>query len=286
MNVPKLKPGQQLGELRVVAELDCDYAASYRMRDVDGNDAELILLPADGDLESRANGLVGVHHENIIAVNEAGRWRGATFIVRELVTGWSLAGWIEREGKLHYDEALGIACQLCLASAAAEKAEAGPLLPYPEAVLVQSDGFARVDQLRLALRGEDGYRSPEEVAGRRPDARSDVFRIALMTYRMLSGRLPRSDDFEPLAAADGDLPAALDEVLAKALNRDPDERHADADSLLDQLHELLMRRPAPAAMGPPRWFEDKRFWLYTAIALAALAALLALFFGFPILPLG
>ena len=291
MTIRKLKPGQELGELRVVAELENDFAESYRMRDVDGNDAELLLLPADEDLERRAGNLAGFHHENIIAVNEAGRWEGASYIVRELVTGWTVAGWIGREGKLHYDEALGIACQLCLASTAAEKSEAGPLLFHPETVLVQSDGFARADPLRLALRGEDAYRSPEEVSRREPDSRSDVFRIALITYHMISGRLPQRDGFgrvgiEPLTAADGNLPGVLDEVLSKALSFDPEERHADADALLDQLHELLMKRPSPAAMGPARWFEDRRFWLYTAIALAALAGLLAVIFGFPIIPLG
>jgi len=287
----KLDVGTRLGELTIIAELEGGEVARYRVRDDDGTDAELFLMSRDVELERRAAGLCKLRHENLHAVFEAGEWEGRTYLVRELVTGWSVASWLEREGRLRYDQALGIACQLCLASTEAAKAGVGFLGLSPDSIIVDSSGFARADPLRIFATDDDSYKSPEEKRSGAADQKSDVFRIGLMLYRMLSGRMPQRDGsgrvvYQPLSAVDNRLPPELDTAIEVSLSEFPEARYADADKFLDRLHELLMRRPGSASAGPPRWHEDKRFWLYVAVALAAVVAVMALVFGLPPFPFG
>ncbi len=289
MTVADLKPGGDIGGWRIVTALEGDEPARYRVRREDGPDAELVLFPDVPDLERRVAGLEAIKHDNIHMVFNVDRYRNQAFVVRELIAGWSVSDWLEREKQLGYDQALGIACQLCLASAEAAKAGLGFLGFHPGRVLVDGEGFAKADPVRLPVRNEADFQSPEEKRGEEPDQRSDVFRIALMIYQMLSGRLPASDgfgsiDYKPLTDFNEKLPEKLDEVLGRALAQDPRERYADAEALLDELHPLLMSRPVPAGTAPTRWYEDKRFWLYVAVALAALVIILGLIFGLPPLP--
>jgi serine/threonine protein kinase len=285
----KYRPGETVGGWRIVAELEGGDRSHYRVGRAGAPDAELLPLPLDRVLRERIDLVKSLRHENLHALIDAGDADDSTFIVRELIGGWSVASWLEREKKLTYDQALGIACQLCLASTEAAKAGIGFLALNPERVLVDNDGFAKADPLMLQFAGDQQYLSPEERRGDPPDGRSDVFRIALMIYRMLAGRLPERDGFgsiryQPLGIDDAKLPAALDETLIKALADDPADRFGSTDDLLDLLHPLLMRRPLPAGTAPTSWHEDKRFWLYVAIALAAAVVVLGIIFGLPPLP--
>jgi len=287
--VTDLQAGSTIGGWRVIAMLEGGEWPRYRVRREGGPDAELVLFPDIPGLEARVAGLEAIRHENIHQTFNVDRHGGQAFVVRELIAGWSVSDWLKRERRLGYDQALGIACQLCLASSEAAKAGLKFLGFHSGRVLVDSEGFAKADPVRLPVSDEADFQSPEERRGEEPDQRSDVFRVALMIYQILSGRLPQRDgfggvDYQPLTAFDEKLPGKLDETLRKALSANPTERHASADSLLDDLHPLLMGRPAAEVTAPTRWFEDKRFWLYVAVALAALVIILGLIFGFPSSP--
>jgi serine/threonine protein kinase len=273
------------GQWRVLLPLEEGPYPSYRVKDNAGRDAELLILPHNPELERAAVALNTLRHENLLTLYQAGEWRGKTFVIREMVMGQTISDWLRRDRRLGYDQALGIACQLCLASKEAAAAGVASFGFDSGNVRITPDGFVKTDPLRLPLGSQDDrYRAPEEARGASPDVRSDVFRIGLLLYEMLSGRLPYRTigagiSFEPLSPSVAGLSEIMDKVLAKALSDNPDDRYADAEKLLDDLHPLLMYRPAPASARPTRWHEDSRFWLYVAIALTALALILSLATG-------
>ena len=97
--------------------------------------------------------------------------------------------------------------------------------------------------------GTPDYISPEQVKGRRGDARSDVYALGVMLYEMLTGRAPFPEE-NPLSAMNARLrrdPAPptqfncaitpqLERVVLRALERDPDRRYASAEEFARDLH--------------------------------------------------
>lgn len=283
---PEPSVGDRVGDgWRVVLPLEDATFTNYRVHRENIGDAELILIPAEKRLEALATKLANVRHENLVAIYEAGDYLGRTYFVREMVMGQTVSEWLARDRRLGYDPALGIACQLCLASIEAAKHGVDFLALGPGVVKVTPDGFVKADPLKLLDKGEsDPYRSPEEIRGRRPDGRSDLFRIGLLIYEMLLGSKPvrykdGSVEFLPLTQARSDVSTVLDAVVMKALSDIPSDRYRDANRLLDDLHPLLMHRPAPASAAPSKWHEDSRFWLYVAVALGALALVISFMTG-------
>jgi serine/threonine-protein kinase len=158
--------------------------------------------------------------------------------------------------------------------------------------------------LEGAQLGTPAYMAPEQWMGRRDvDHRADVFAVGVMLYEMLTGALPfegkgRGQLFlqivegtsppEAPSAADEAVPAALDPVVLRALERDRDARYGSAREFLEALRPfgaggIAVADDPPARVdddgpGPAGWLERRparrrgaRRWRVAAAALAALA---------------
>lgn len=271
---------------RVVTALEVGSAPSWRVVGPDGRDGEFLMLPGISveELDEACRAVAGVQHENLVRPLESFEWDGVACLVRELPAGISLDEWMRREQRLDMDQALGIACQLCLVATEAAKRGIGFVGFAPERIVVTVEGFAKVDPNgRLFVPADDPWRSPEERRGDKGSASSDLFRIAVLIHAMLDGARPKIGPdgvtLNPIHDGDASMHAELDEILQHATAVDPGARPADATVLLDKLHPLLMGRPEPGSDIPTRWYEDKRFWLYVTGGLLALLALAALFTG-------
>jgi serine/threonine protein kinase len=129
----------------------------------------------------------------------------------------------------------------------------------PENVLVTPDGRVVVTDFGIALMagarrltwrwltstmGTPDYMAPEQVEGKRGDARTDVYAMGIMLFEMLTGRVPWEGD-NPLAVMaqhvnaplpslreiDPNIPAPLEAIVTKCLRKNPDERYADSGEL-------------------------------------------------------
>jgi hypothetical protein len=111
--------------------------------------------------------------------------------------------------------------------------------------------------------GTPGYMAPEQVMGHEVDRRCDIYAMGVLTFEMLTGRLPfiGSNRMEvayatvnapvPSAAKlNNALPDELDVLLAKVLAKDPAQRPQTVKDLLAQMAKLPQRRQAPAAAAP------------------------------------
>jgi serine/threonine-protein kinase len=96
--------------------------------------------------------------------------------------------------------------------------------------------------------GTPDYMSPEQIQGKRGDARTDVYAIGVMLYEMLAGRVPWEGDnalsvmsqhinapVPPLHELNSAVPPPIDGIVRKCLRKDPNERYEDASSLRSDL---------------------------------------------------
>ena len=146
------------------------------------------------------------------------------------------------------------------------------------------EGSARLTFTNLAqLLGGSPYISPEELTGKRGDARSDIFALGMILYEMLTGRLPfeKSDAFERLQSQpipprqlDPSISPQVQEVIYRALEREHKKRYASAHDFTQDLSHL--DRVAVSQLGEVLELKKrsttkiKRALLYAGIALIPL----------------
>jgi serine/threonine-protein kinase len=153
----------------------------------------------------------------------------------------------------------------------------------------------KLTQLGLVL-GTPAYMSPEQAAGQQADLRSDIYSCGVILYEMLTGRRPFEADSsvevlsmhvtaapKPLraVAADARIPAALDDVVLRALAKRPADRFQSARELRQALARAARARRGEAAvsgiettmLAPSAAPQPRRRWLHLAIIAVAAAVL-------------
>ncbi|HHH11863.1 MAG TPA: serine/threonine protein kinase [Sorangium sp.] len=193
-------------------------------------------------------------HANIVTFFHAGYHHGRAFIAQELLQGCTLAQRL-RTGPLSLSVAMKIVDGLLAGLAAAHQAGVQHRDIKPRNVFLTNEGGVRVIDFGLATIAHTGgwansggkgllgggtpaYMAPEQWAGKRGDARSDVYSAALLLLECVTGRLalPSSDRTSPnlvsrLREALPNAPARLEVEIDRALSHAPNDRHRDAGEL-------------------------------------------------------
>ena len=206
---------------------------------------------------TEAKSIAAINHPNIVQVYDYGRAKDGPFLIMEYVDGSSL---LDRchAGALPLKEAVDLACQLCDGLAKAHDLGIVHRDIKPANVLLTKDGLPKLTDFGLAkaeaadhqmtmtgaVLGTPDFMPPEQ---RRDaalvDARSDLWSLAATLYQMVTGRSPKIIRFDL-------LPAALTQVLGKALEEAKDDRYQTARELRDALKvSLVAAVPAAAELG-------------------------------------
>jgi serine/threonine-protein kinase len=205
-----------------------------------------------------------LNHPHILPLHDSGDAGGSLFYVMPYVRGGSLRQKLSGEGRLDTEEAIGIVRQV---AAALDHAHGHGLVHRdvkPENILLH-EGEAMVTDFGIALAagaapgdrltatglmvGTPEYMSPEQAAGERTlDARSDVYSLACVLYELLAGEPPHTGPSpksliarrfsEPpprVRRVRPQVPAAVDEAIARALALDPAERFPTVAAFADAL---------------------------------------------------
>jgi serine/threonine protein kinase len=219
-----------------------------------------------------------LEHSNVIPVYQVGEESNLLFIVMRYVEGTDLRAVLAAEGRLDPPRAIVILSEL---TAALDAAHARGLVHRdikPANVLIAREGrreHVYLTDFGLAkLSAGDGrtrtgmfvgtldYAAPEQIEGRRVDARTDVYAAGCVLYEMLTGRAPFRNDSDvaimfahvsadpPSARAlVPSLPPAFDAVIARAMAKDPAYRYQSAGD--------LARDAAAAASGGQQERSDR-----------------------------
>lgn len=251
-----------------------------------------------------------IDHPHIVPVFEAGETDGLLYIAMRYVAGQDLRAMLDRTGPLPVETAARIAGQVASALDAAHDhdlvhrdVKPGNILvaegtdsDHPEHVYLTDFGLTKKS---LSLTGFTSvgqfvgtldYVAPEQISGKPVDGRCDVYSLGCVVYEMLAGGPPfeRDDDMAllwahqydpppPVSSRQPDLPAAVDELLATALAKSPEDRWSSCLEFTGALrragvaakpvepakpeagpHRPPAREPAPEAdpgppPPPPRW---------------------------------
>jgi serine/threonine protein kinase len=222
--------------------------------------------------ESRAAAAVDDPH--IIPVHEAGEAGGVLFIAMRFVRGGDLRRVLEREGALAPRRAAAFISPVASALDAAHRAglvhrdvkPANILVDAredrPDHVYLSDFGVSKGATASLSLTGPGqflgtpDYSAPEQIQGRAVDGRTDQYALACVAYQLLTGAVPFERDqglavllahlSEPPPSASSrrpDLPAAVDQVLARALAKTPEKRYGTCRNFADALREALGLAP-------------------------------------------
>jgi hypothetical protein len=230
--------------------------------------------------ESRA--LAALSHPNIVSIYDSGEFHGSPYIVMEFVRGETLAEKIKRRAPLSISQKLTMMIELCAGLAHAHEAgiihrdikPANLMVDLRGCLKILDFGIARVAEgsmTRAAVQvtqfnmriGTPGYMSPEQIEGTDIDRRSDTFAVGTVFYELLTytaaftGSTTRQIENKvlqseptPLRSLVADLAPEIAAIVGRALEKDPDKRYQDAESLQRALeHERW--RLGPAISTPP-----------------------------------
>ena len=234
-------------------------------------------LAADSNFVSRfrreALAAARLVHPNIVQVFDFGSEEssGRQYIVMEFVDGPSCAEILRELGRLEADDAVSILTQACRGLDYAHRngvvhrdVKPGNLLRSREGgqVKLADFGIAKAaehsDMTKVgSVLGTAAYLSPEQARGESAGPASDLYALGVVSYQLLAGRLPfeaasltdlarQQDTTAPpqLHEVDPQIPRPLSLVVARALERDPVDRFADA-AAMDRALADSMRGIAP-----------------------------------------
>ncbi|HVP57038.1 MAG TPA: FlgO family outer membrane protein [bacterium] len=201
-----------------------------------------------------------LNHPNVTTIYGIEDSPEGLFIAMEYVDGKTLRQVI-KDGPLPLKKVLDIATQICEGMAAAHEKGVVHRDIKSENIMVTARGQVKIMDFGLAkLKGASrltqtgttlgtiGYMSPEQASGEDVDQRSDIFSFGVVLYELLTGRQPFqgenqaaiinaiiNEEPQPVARFNSQASAKLEDMVAKALAKDRDERYQHIDDLLADL---------------------------------------------------
>ncbi len=216
---------------------------------------------------SEAQSAAGLSHANIVSIYDVGfeEENNLYYIVMELVKGKTLKQIIKKDGVISWKWAVNIAMQIASALEEAHKNGIVHRDIKPHNIIITEDGVAKVTDFGIAKAvsnstitafgttiGSVHYFSPEQAKGGVTDAKSDLYSLGVVMYEMLTGKVPFDAD-TPVSVAlkhmqeepkepieiNGDIPTAINQIVVKAMRKDPNERYQTATEMLQDLAKAL-----------------------------------------------
>ena len=203
-------------------------------------------------------------HPNCTSIYDVSVRENIKYIVMEFVEGITLKNYMQHREVLNLREIISYTTQILRALDHAHKKGIVHRDIKPQNIMLLKNGVIKVMDFGIAKRpnaetvtvtdkaiGTVYYISPEQVTGGEIDGRSDIYSLGVMMYEMATGQLPFTGDTpvsialmqvneEPTAPREINphIPQGLEQIILKAMEKDPAERYQSAEEMLGQLVKL------------------------------------------------
>jgi len=216
-------------------------------------------------------------HPNIVTIYDAGDEHDLAYIAMEFLKGKDLTPYHKPGNLLPLEKALSVTARVAEALAYAHKnnvvhrdIKPANIMYEPETdrVKVTDFGIARItDSSRTKtgmVLGTPSYMSPEQLAGRKIEGRSDLFSLGVTFYQLACGRLPfegesmaqlmfkiANEPHADIRTHNPQLPACVAAIVNKALAKDPNQRYQDGEQMAKALQLCLQSLPGARKAAQP-----------------------------------
>lgn len=247
--------------------------------------------------EARAAG--ALNHPNILAIYDVGFRNGSPYLVSEMLQGELLRQKLKGE-QLSTRKVVQYSLQLAKGLSAAHEKGIVHRDLKPENIFITKEGLVKILDFGLAkltqpevsanaapaehqtetgvVLGTVVYMSPEQVRGLKVSHRSDIFAFGAVLYEMLSGKRPFRGDSQievmheilkadppELTQSNPAVPPALERIVRRCLEKDPDHRFQSTSDLAFALESLSSDSGPPAIALPPARKRVHPAWILTAL---------------------
>jgi len=220
--------------------------------------------------QREAKAVARLQHRNVVTIHELGEVDGTPYIVMEFLGGRDLEKVLKAHEPMTVSQKLDIAIQLCDGLAYAHDQGIVHRDIKPGNIRLLDDGTVKILDFGIAkfamssmtqsgtVMGTPSYMAPEQVMGQPIDGRADLFAVGVVLYELLSGKKPFVGDTptavayqimhgEPASIREAvpGLPDAINEIVARALRKNPSERYARATDMAADLQIVRLNLDLP-----------------------------------------
>ncbi|MGG4141957.1 Stk1 family PASTA domain-containing Ser/Thr kinase [Paenibacillus algorifonticola] len=212
-----------------------------------------------------AQSAAALSHPNVVSIYDVGQEEDTHYIVMEYIEGSNLNEIIVERAPLQADESVRIAIQICDALGHAHQNHIIHRDIKPHNILIGKNGRVKVTDFGIAravtsstitqtgsVLGSVHYFSPEHAKGVSAGEKSDLYSLGIVLYQMLTGNLPflgespisvalkhLQDTFEEPRVVNPHIPQSVENVILRAMRKNPGERYHSAQEMLNDLETCL-----------------------------------------------
>jgi eukaryotic-like serine/threonine-protein kinase len=225
-----------------------------------------------------AQAAASLSHPNIVSIYDVGIEEGIHYIVMEYIHGQSLKELLEELGVLPVRMAVEYACQIAHALSHAHKHGIIHRDVKPHNILISEDGRVKVTDFGIAqavtastvtynngsILGSVHYFAPEQAKGGQTNEQSDIYSLGVVLFELVTGQVPFSGD-SPVSIAvkhlqepfpkpreiNADIPAAVERIIKRAVEKDPVNRYRTAREMSEELANFLAGKENKAVIHDP-----------------------------------
>ena len=217
-----------------------------------------------------------ISHRNVCRMFDLNRNEGIYYITMEYVPGEDLKSMLKMMGPMSSGKSILIVKQVCKGLAEAHRRGIVHLDLKPQNIMIDKEGIVRIMDFGIAhsldvkdgpvrgtLMGTLAYMSPEQLAGKEVDHRSDLYSLGVILFEMLTGDLPFEGETPGLVArkqmssappdprlANPLIPQDLGRLVQRCLDKDRVRRYQDVEEILQELREIQKSVPTTDGIVP------------------------------------